>query len=274
MTENWIETMDDIFTRLLQVITEAGTKQPDTHHFRLPTERALAASLGVPRALVRERLSALEHLGVVERTQGSGTYVNPPSAEVIRWYFDLALILGYISIDEIQATRAMLEREIAREVARVATPDDVAELEHLCRRMEEASSPEERIAADNEFHMRLALMARNPVITLIIDGLANVLHRVLARRRMLVRSQPDAARQQDAAHPPIVEAIRAHDPERAVAAMDEHFRITDELLTRVSSLLVTTPENIAEPTAPTMKNHRHAGSTSDSRKAPVRREIS
>jgi hypothetical protein len=89
---------------------------------------------------------------------------------------------------------------------------------------------------------------------------------------MLVRSQPDAARQQDAAHPPIVEAIRAHDPERAVAAMDEHFRITDELLARVSSLLITAPENIAEPNVPAMKNHGHAGNTSDSRKASVRRE--
>ena len=127
--------MDDLLTRLLQVLTETGTGQPGTRRFRLPTERALAARLGVPRALVRERLSALEHLGVVERTQGSGTYVNPPSAEVIRWYFDLALTLGYIGTDEVQTTRAMLEREIVRQAASVATPDDVAELECLYQRL-------------------------------------------------------------------------------------------------------------------------------------------
>jgi hypothetical protein len=35
--DDWTETMDDIFTRLLQVMTDAGIKQPNTHHFRLPT---------------------------------------------------------------------------------------------------------------------------------------------------------------------------------------------------------------------------------------------
>jgi GntR family transcriptional repressor for pyruvate dehydrogenase complex len=242
------------------VLTETGTGQPGTRRFRLPTERALAADLGVPRALVRERLSALEHLGVVERTQGSGTYVNPPSAEVIRWYFDLALTLGYISTDEIQTTRAMLEREIVRQAASVATADDVAELEGLYRRMEEASNPQERIAADNAFHMRLALAARNPVMMMIVDGLANVLHSVLARRRMLVSSLPGAGRQQDAVHLPIVEALRAHDPERAVAAMDEHFRVTDELLARASSMFLATQATIAEPDAPPEKRRGGARS--------------
>jgi GntR family transcriptional repressor for pyruvate dehydrogenase complex len=242
--------MDDILTRLLQVVTETGAVQPGNHRFRLPTERDLAASLGVPRSLVRERLAALEHLGVVERTQGSGTYVNPPSAEVIRWYFDLALTLGYIGTDEIQTTRAMLEREIARQAARVATPEDVAELDRLCQRMTEAASPDERAAIDNDFHLRLALAARNPVILLIVDGLASVLRRVLARRRALVASIPHAAQQQDAAHPPIVEAIRARDPERAAVAMDEHFRVTDELLARSHSLLVATPPAASDAHTP------------------------
>jgi DNA-binding FadR family transcriptional regulator len=107
--------------------------------------------------------------------------------------------------------------------------------------MTQAASADERAAIDNDFHLRLALAARNPVILLIVDGLANVLRRVLARRRALVASIPEAAQRQDAAHPPIVEAIRARDPERAAVAMDEHFRVTDELLARTSSLLVAPP---------------------------------
>lgn len=224
--------MDELLTRLLAVVTETGAAQPATQRFRLPTERALAETLGVQRSTVRERLSALEHLGVLERTQGSGTYVSPPSAEVIRWYFDLALTLGYISTDEIQTARALLEREIARHAAIVATSEDIAALEQLCRRMDAAATPEESGAIDYEFHHRLAVAARNPVIALIIDGLSSVLRRVHARRRALVRSIPNSARRQNAAHPPIVEAIRAHDPDAAVAAMDEHFRITDDLSAR------------------------------------------
>lgn len=242
--------MDELLARLVQVAVETGEVQTGSHRLRLPTERALAASLDVPRSLVRERLAALEHLGLVDRTQGSGTYLNPPSADVIRWYFDLALTLGYLDINDIETTRAMLEREIARQAAGVATPDDIVELERLCQRMTAAGSPAERTAIDADFHRQLALSTRNPVIVLIVDGLASVLRRALARRRALVASIPTAAQRQDASHPPIVEAIRARDPDRAALAMDEHFRITDELLARMSTLLVAPTTDLTAHTTP------------------------
>ena len=226
--------MDSVLTRLLNVIAETGEEQPGILSFRLPTERALAQRLNVQRSTVRERLSALEYLGILKRTQGRGTYVSPPSGEVIRWYFDLALTLGYIGAAEIQTARQLLERAIVRYAAMVATPEDIADLEALSDRMQEATDPQTRLAMDHEFHLRLALAARNPVISLITDGLASVVRRVLAGRHEVARSIPEAAEAQNAVHLPIVEAIRAHDPDRAVAALDAHFRVNEELMRRFS----------------------------------------
>lgn len=51
---------------------------------RLPTERALMAALGIGRSSVREAVSQLQALGVLETRIGSGTYVcKPVSARTV-----------------------------------------------------------------------------------------------------------------------------------------------------------------------------------------------
>jgi GntR family transcriptional regulator, transcriptional repressor for pyruvate dehydrogenase complex len=177
----------------------------------------------------------LEQLGVLKRMQGSGTYVSLPNSEFIRFYFDLALALGLISIEELHVAREALEREIARRAAMMASADDVAELDRLARQMLQATDAQERLETDYRFHMRLAASARNPVISIIIDGLSNVLRRTLYQRHFLVRSVPGAAKRTDASHGPLVAAIHARDPEAALAAMDAHFRIWDEESSKVLS---------------------------------------
>jgi GntR family transcriptional regulator, transcriptional repressor for pyruvate dehydrogenase complex len=225
---------DPILAKLRDLILELGSTS-SSPTIKVPPERELATQLGIQRSMLRERLAMLEHMGVLRRTQGSGTYVSLPDSEFIRFYFDLALALGFISIEELQVAREALEREIARRAATMANVDDVAELNRLAQQMQRATEAHDRVEADYRFHMRLAASARNPVISTIIDGLSNVLRRTLYRRHVLVRSVPGAATRTDASHGPIVDAIRARDPEAALAAMDAHFRIWDEESSKVLS---------------------------------------
>ncbi|MBV9998557.1 MAG: FadR family transcriptional regulator [Verrucomicrobia bacterium] len=228
--------MDPLLSKLRDVLLELGSAASSSSlTTKLPPERELAARLGVQRSTLRERLAMLEQLGVLKRMQGSGTYVSLPNSEFIRFYFDLALALGLISVEELHVAREALEREIARRAAKMASADDVAELDRLARQMLEATDAQDRLEADYRFHLRLAASARNPVISIIIDGLSNVLRRTLYQRHFLVRSVPGAAKRTDASHGPLVEAIRARDPEAALAAMDAHFRIWDEESSKVLS---------------------------------------
>jgi GntR family transcriptional regulator, transcriptional repressor for pyruvate dehydrogenase complex len=254
------ELMDPILSKLRDVLLELGSAaSPASLTTKLPPERELAARLGVQRSTLRERLAMLEQLGVLKRMQGSGTYVSLPNSEFIRFYFDLALALGLISVEELHVAREALEREIARRAAKMASADDVADLDRLARQMLKATDAQERLEADYQFHMRLAASARNPVISIVIDGLSNVLRRTLYQRHVLVRSVPGAAKRTDASHGPLVEAIRERDPEAALAAMDAHFRIWDEESAKVfSTHLQTVPLVVPEqPSAePSSLNNR------------------
>lgn len=219
--------MDDTLERLAALIADVplgANGQP-----RLPTERKLASDLEINRGTLRERLAALEILGLIRRRQGSGTYLDMPHPTFIRLYFEMAVKLGYVKVDQLQQARELLEREVARLTATHASAEDVATLERCVQRMFEAENAEEGDEADYEFHMAMALASSNPVMVLITEGLSSILRQLLQIRRHRMRQDPDRIDRMNANHIPILEAVRDHDPERAMIAMDEHFRSWSEM---------------------------------------------
>jgi DNA-binding FadR family transcriptional regulator len=263
--------MDRVLAQLLEIIADEARRPSGPGEVRLPSERELAARLRVQRPILRERLSVLEHFGAIRRTQGSGTYVRAPSADVFAWYFDLSLTLGYVSVDEVHAARTLLERENVRRAAEVASAEDVAELERLRQAMSApGSTPEQQLAADHEFHRRLAHAARNPVMTLVFEGLARLLRVALDRRRRMVRTSPGAQRTMDRLHGAIVDALRARDPERAVRAMEEHFSVHDDLMARAANQLVSVPPPREGAARPRRAAARRTGARRPSRRSAPR----
>ena len=79
---------------------------------KLPTERALAEQLGISRNSTREALRALENLGVVERRQGSGSYLVGNTTKTIQPMIDMMLLLGQTSQLEICAFRRNMEKAV------------------------------------------------------------------------------------------------------------------------------------------------------------------
>jgi DNA-binding FadR family transcriptional regulator len=144
--------------------------------------------------------------------------------------------LGYVEVGQLQEARELIEREVAGLAATHASAEDVAALERCVRRMFDAENAEEGDEADYEFHMAMALASSNPAMVLIAEGLSSVLRQLLHLRRHSMRQDPDRIDRMSANHIPILEAVRDHDPERAVAAMDEHFRDWNEMAREMDGL--------------------------------------
>lgn len=200
---------------------------------KLPPERALCEHFDMHRTSVRNVLSVLHSLGFIERKQGSGTFLKMPEPVFIQLYFELALRLSYISVDHLETAREMFEREIVQAAAINHHDHELDRLEELCDLIVNSTDVNEGLQADYEFHEQLAIMARNPAILVIFQGLSSVLKTVLHQRRVLARQSRGAQQKTNETHIAIVSAVRTRDRELARQAMDEHFETWNRQTMRV-----------------------------------------
>src|SRR3954470_8132288 len=94
---------------------------------RIPTAAELAQLTGTSRNTVREAVQSLVHAGLLERRQGSGTYVLA-SSELAGAVGRRVATAHHVHVLEVRRT---LEAGAARLAALHRTPDDVARLRGL-----------------------------------------------------------------------------------------------------------------------------------------------
>ncbi|MFS8197057.1 FadR/GntR family transcriptional regulator [Streptomyces sp. CWNU-52B] len=201
----------------------------------LPTEAELMESLGVSRNSVREALKALQALDIVEIRHGYGTYVGQASLTPFvdgLTFRTLARQAGRDGQDgqgddtgalaEILQIREVLEEGLVRRVAGTLSDEELARLEGVVDRMEEAGSaglpfPE----LDREFHELLYAPLGNALVSQLLGAFWTVFRRVSAVRGWTDDPAPEVTVRR---HRDIVVALRAHDVEGAQKAMADHFR--------------------------------------------------
>jgi GntR family transcriptional repressor for pyruvate dehydrogenase complex len=181
---------------------------------RLPTERELAAELGLSRSSVRESLRRLIDLGIVEARQGSGTYLMP------------------LDLDDLQAVRLRLEPFAARLAARHRDDAHVAALcETLASLRDTLDDAREFAVADARLHAIVVDASASRALRVLLAALDDLL------RHSRAASSPDSDVRVAtlAQHEVLVEAIQAGDARRAERAMREHLNRVGKALTGVDS---------------------------------------
>ncbi|MCJ8141797.1 FCD domain-containing protein [Ancylobacter sp. A5.8] len=189
---------------------------------RLPSERDLMAHYGVGRPAVREALLWLNKTGMLSVSNGDRTRVTEPDPRDMLQLLSGAakmLVARAEGIRQFQKTRIFVEVALAREAARLATDDDIADLEAVLLRNESCADDIPAFSAtDDAFHHRIALIAEDP----LLDALYHVVLELLEEQRRTSLSHPESLGKAQAAHRRIFEAIRDHDADRAEAAMRDH----------------------------------------------------
>jgi len=209
--------VDQVIEQLRSSVS-AGEWPVDT---RIPTEPALAETLGVGRNTVREAVRALAHSGILEVRQGDGTYVRATS-EVSG---ALQRLCGTEFRDVLQVRRC-LEVEGARLAATARTADDLDELWTLLDRSEalREEGGDDFARADAELHFAVVKSSHNPVLTELYRGLTEVVSASVITTKQV---QPIT---EFARHRGLIEAIAAQDTARAGR---EAGGFLDELLDRL-----------------------------------------
>jgi GntR family transcriptional repressor for pyruvate dehydrogenase complex len=185
---------------------------------RLPPERVLIERFGVSRAPVREALSALELMGVVEARRG-GVFVTWNASKVTP-------VFSAVSPEEIIEVRMALEPLAASLAAKRATSEDLESIVGAADSLvADAQRAEYSPHADERFHLSIARASHNAVIARTLEDVHAAMRQPLwglIRDRTVVASERRA--QNADAHKEIADAIRGSDPERAQRLMLRHLR--------------------------------------------------
>lgn len=212
---------EDVVDRLLEFIAEGTAPER-----RLPVERALCDQLRVSRTTVREALSTLTLVGVLE-TRGKARYGSLVGARAQLASRARVRRAASELIDHPLEARRILEPNIAALAAVRRSERDIADIARELESMERAAgNPKEMIPFDSAFHAAIARATGNPTLVFLINALTDAL---AESRAHSFRPGPGAATA-IAGHRAILAALRARDPGRSSEAMFKHLGDVESLI--------------------------------------------
>ena len=195
---------------------------------RLPSERELAARLGVGRSAVREAVRALQDAGFVESRRGryGGTFaLAAPASRRRRDPRRVARALGG-DLEDALVFRLVAEVGAAEVAAgRRLTPAEVAHLEQMLEQTNTASYADYR-RADSRLHLAIAELSGSTSVTAAV---ADARMRISALLDVIPLLGQNIANSDDQ-HAAVVAAVLAGRPTKARRAMTEHVEGTASLL--------------------------------------------
>ena len=225
---------------------------------RLPTERQLAADLGVTRSGIRLALAALEADGLISREVGRGTFLRDAAASALaaarRGEAGAGEASGGLGGDgqgvgtepasprdrsaasdfapaDVMTVRRLIEPQALPLVVLWATARDFAEMERCIAGGDQAASYEEFETWDLALHRCIIAAAHSPLLVALYGVVESARYGQVwgdLKRRSATQQRRELY-QQD--HRAIVAALRARDTDEAVEAMRTHLaRVAGHLL--------------------------------------------
>jgi DNA-binding FadR family transcriptional regulator len=203
---------------------------------KLPTESSLMTQLGVSRTVVREAISRLQAMSVIETRHGIGSFVLEPAREPLDLnVVPVSTLNDLLSVLEL---RISLETECAGLAAQRASEQDLANIRKALDAIG-AAGPErdEEASADLQFHAAIARATGNRYF---VDVLTQMGTALIPRYRInsadIAHRDPQAyAELVNREHLGIYDAIARRDPEGARAAMRMHLSSSRERLRRAAA---------------------------------------
>jgi GntR family transcriptional regulator, transcriptional repressor for pyruvate dehydrogenase complex len=143
---------------------------------KLPSERDFAVQLGVSRNTVREAVRMLEIAGLVSLRKGSsgGAFITSDNSDALTQGLVDGLTLANFSIADLMEARIALDTAIARHAAAEVNDEQLDELRALVETARSFSAPNQwpmRLSAHVAFEERMADIASNPILKLLVSPL-------------------------------------------------------------------------------------------------------
>jgi GntR family transcriptional repressor for pyruvate dehydrogenase complex len=185
---------------------------------KIPSERVLAATLNASRTSVREAVSMLETLGLLQVEVGRGAFVAEPAtfAPQDRWRFH-----AEYSLKEIYEYRRAVEPAALSMAARRFKAHDIAALRRSAEALAEAARERNSVKAaeqDTIFHTMIYDQCGNRLLQDMHDRLEGAIKGSQWVPMVIIEMMTDTARE----HMQVVVALEAGRIEEACALLIHH----------------------------------------------------
>ena len=209
---------------------------------RLPPERTLVEQFGASRACIREALSALEMLGLIECRSGQGNYIKADGSNGTIDGEMLKALLQDHDAYEIFEARLEIEPNMSALAAERATLEEVEKLKGFVERLRllgqsivrdgfKDAPVEEYMEADRLFHMEVGRAAHNNVLFTVFSGV-NLMTKETHWKAMKSKGLSNEANVTAYAeeHQAILDAIVSKDPKAALRESKRHLTMLKKSL--------------------------------------------
>ncbi len=220
---------DEVFDRLERMITSGELKPGD----EMPSERVLMERFGVGRPAIREAMQSLANKGLLSISHGERAKVLQLTAQSIFRQVDLTakimLSQSEDSLEHLKSARIFFERGMAREAAQRARAGDIDDLGAIIERQRRSLGDAEAfIAADMQFHTRIAQVSGNPIYVAVSEAMLAWLKEY--HTEMLIWTGKEKFTLVE--HEEILDRLRNKDAEGAEAVMLKHLERSRSLYNR------------------------------------------
>ena len=209
---------ENIVKELLTLIS-AGDLKPGQ---KLPGERELCTYFGVGRSSLREAISCLVMIGVLEVSIGNGTYLAKSAERFVKRVLEWRILTERQTMDNLMEVRRALESAAAAQAAVRGTEQQFEQLEGILEKMRRSmKQPRNFRDYDFEFHVLIARASGNPLLFDLLSMIRGQLSDVILAFGGVPRGRDVACKH----HALILKALKARDEAAARSAMENHLAI-------------------------------------------------
>lgn len=165
-----------------EMLIEVIKKQKLSPGDKLPPERAISKEMGLSRNTIREAISALQIMGILETRHSQGNFIVN---SVDKNNYDMLISLIFKNEEDpfvLIDARISFEPGAAVLACRACTKKDILNLSASFKRIQKAllaNDIETYRLEDHAFHLRIAQITRNPLVVNTISSLLKATNQAL-----------------------------------------------------------------------------------------------
>jgi len=214
--------VSDVTDTLCRMIDDGKIKSGEY----FPSQKELAAQLGVGLSTIREAFQKLVAMELVQSRPGKGTWVTAkPIQSLIRPYA-IKTRLGELHARQVYEARSVIEVALTKFAAQRASVEEIQHIKAAIQSMENAQDDHGFVDADLDFHFAVAAAGHNNVLEQFYSLVRQLLSEIITEMVAL----PDVKENSIRIQRQIAMAIEKADVEKAELFAIEHMKYIEDLL--------------------------------------------